>query len=57
MSYTPEPGSPNYEPMLAALAQLFEAYAVDVRPGEDDSLYRVSFDYTTQLYYGQLTQM
>ena len=43
-SYTPEPGQPNYEPLLAGLATIFAMYAVDGR---------IEFPYTTQMYIGQ----
>jgi len=46
-SYSPIPGSPLYDDMLAALAQLFVAYRSD---GE------VAFDYETNLYYGRLSR-
>jgi len=45
-SYTPEPGHPNYAPMLAALAEIFDAYQHEGR---------VAFEYATKLYYGRLT--
>jgi hypothetical protein len=44
-SYAPEAGHPNYEPMLAELAKVFQAHQVDGRVG---------FAYTTKMYYGQL---
>ena len=44
-SYAPEVGHPNHAPMLDALATIFDQYQVDGR---------VSFDYETQVYYGQL---
>lgn len=44
-SYTPEPGHPNYNPMLAELAEIFHSYQVDGR---------IAFEYSTKLYYGQL---
>ena len=44
-SYAPEPGHPNHEPMLAALAALFTTY---------QSAGHVTFTYDTQVYYGQL---
>ena len=45
-SYTPEPGHPNYAPMLVALARIFEANQHEGR---------VAFEYATKLYYGRLT--
>jgi SAM-dependent methyltransferase len=45
-SYAPEPGHPNYAPMLEALAQLFAEHAQDGQ---------VTFTYDTQVYYGWLT--
>jgi len=45
-SYTPEPGDPHYEPMLEALRTIFEKFQSDGR---------VTFDYATQMYCGQLT--
>ncbi|MBZ5537410.1 MAG: class I SAM-dependent methyltransferase [Acidobacteriia bacterium] len=44
-SYAPERGHPNYEPMVKALATLFQTY-------EDRG--QVVFEYDTRLYYGQL---
>lgn len=44
-SYTPEPGRPGYEPMLAELREIFDAH---------QSAGRVRFDYDTIVYYGQL---
>ena len=44
-SYTPEPGNPQFEPMLNALHQVFEA---NERNG------KVAFEYDTKVYYGQL---
>ena len=44
-SYAPEAGHPNHAPMLGALAAIFDQYQVDGR---------VSFDYETRVYYGQL---
>lgn len=46
-SYTPEPGHPNHERMLAELAAVFEAHSEKGR---------VSFDYDTKVYYGKLSQ-
>lgn len=45
-SYTPEPGNPNFEPMLSALRKLFDSY-------EEDG--KVAFEYDTKVFYGQLT--
>lgn len=44
-SYAPQPGHPNYEPMIAALRELFDATAEHGR---------VSFDYDTRVYVGSL---
>lgn len=44
-SYTPEPGDPAHEPMLAALQELFAKYQ---RQGE------VLFTYETCVYFGQI---
>lgn len=44
-SYTPEEGHPNYAPMLEELERIFRAH----QKGE-----RVSFEYDTKIYYGQL---
>jgi SAM-dependent methyltransferase len=45
-SYAPEPGRPNYEPMLADLRRVFDAY---------ESGGHVSVTYDTNVYYGHLT--
>ena len=45
-SYAPEAGHPNYEPMLAELAEIFQTHQVNGRVG---------FVYTTHMYYGQLS--
>jgi SAM-dependent methyltransferase len=45
-SYTPEPGHPNYRPMLDALRAIFDRHNVDGK---------VSFDYKTLMYFGRLT--
>lgn len=45
-SYTPQPGDSRYEPMLAALRELFEKY-------RSDGL--VVFEYRTRVFYGQLS--
>ena len=44
-SYTPEPGSPDFEPMFAKLEEIFNAY-------QSDGF--VSLEYETKVYYGQL---
>ena len=44
-SYAPEPGHPNYEPMLRDLREIFEA---------NQNENSVAFHYETELYYGQL---
>ena len=44
-SYAPQPGEPNYEPMLNELREVFES---NQREGT------VAFDYDTEVYYGQL---
>jgi SAM-dependent methyltransferase len=44
-SYTPGPGDPRRPPMLAALAELFQAHQEDGR---------VAFAYDTWVYYGRL---
>jgi SAM-dependent methyltransferase len=46
-SYAPMPGHPNHDPMLQDLRRIFEQYKKDGR---------VSMDYITRLYFGQLTQ-
>ncbi len=43
-SYSPLPDSPNYEPSMVALRELFEAFAVNGR---------VQFNYITNLFWGQ----
>lgn len=45
-SYAPEPGHPNYEPMLRDVRRVFDANQKDGK---------AIFDYETELYYGQLT--
>ena len=45
-SYTPEPGSPNFEPMLNALLELYNS---NQKNGS------VAFEYDTKIYYGKLT--
>jgi SAM-dependent methyltransferase len=44
-SYTPEPGHPNHEPLMAELAKAFQAYQIDGR---------VTLEYITRMYYGRL---
>lgn len=44
-SYTPEPGHPNFEPMLLELEKIFEA---------NNSQGIVTFEYDTRVYYGHL---
>ncbi|MBZ5572324.1 MAG: class I SAM-dependent methyltransferase [Acidobacteriia bacterium] len=45
-SYTPQPGQANYEPMLRELRRIFDASQQDNR---------VAIEYTTRVYYGQIT--
>ena len=45
-SYAPMLGHPNYEPMLARLQRLFETYNQNGR---------VTMEYITRMYYGQLS--
>ena len=45
-SYTPMPDHANYEPMLRELRRIFDAHQVNDR---------VSLEYNTLVYYGQLT--
>ena len=44
-SYTPEPGSPNFEPLMARLREIFDIHN---RSG------RVAYEYDTTVYYGHL---
>jgi SAM-dependent methyltransferase len=44
-SYTPQPGHPNYEPMLEELRRVFDQHEVNGR---------VCFEYDTRVYYGKL---
>jgi len=44
-SYTPEPGHPNFEPMMRELAAIFERHQTDGR---------VAVEYDTKVYYGRL---
>jgi ubiquinone/menaquinone biosynthesis C-methylase UbiE len=45
-SYTPEPGNPNFEPMMARLREIFDIHSRDGR---------VTYEYDTTVYYGQLS--
>jgi SAM-dependent methyltransferase len=45
-SYTPEPGNPNFEPMLQALQELFDSH-------HENGM--VAFDYDTKVFYGQFS--
>lgn len=45
-SYTPEPGHPNFEPMVSKLVKIFD---------ENKSAGTVTFEYDTRIYYGHLT--
>lgn len=45
-SYAPQAGHPDHAPMLAELARVFDAHQSDGQ---------VTIDYTTKLYFGQLT--
>lgn len=47
-SYTPEPGTPNFEPLFAELEEIFNA---NKREG------MISFEYDTRIYYGHLTPL
>ena len=44
-SYTPQPESEQYKPMVSALKKLFAKY-------ESEGM--INFEYTTNVYYGQL---
>jgi len=44
-SYAPEPGHPNYEPMMAELARIFER-------NQQNGV--VSFDYETEIFWGEV---
>jgi SAM-dependent methyltransferase len=44
-SYTPEPGHPNHEPMIAELSKIYQAHEVNGL---------VTFEYVTRMYYGRL---
>jgi len=43
-SYAPEPGHPDFQPMMERLASVFERHARDGR---------IAFDYDTKVYYGR----
>lgn len=45
VSYAPEPGHPNHEPMIAELKRIFDEYQSDGR---------VRFEYDTRVYVGQV---
>jgi ubiquinone/menaquinone biosynthesis C-methylase UbiE len=45
-SYTPEPGRPNHEPMMAELLKIYQDHQVNGR---------VTLAYITRMYYGRLT--
>ena len=45
-SFTPPPGHPNFEPMMAELDRLFDAF---------NEVGRVRFEYDTEVYVGRLT--
>ena len=45
-SYTPEPGHPSFEPMIASLREVFEKH---------QQCGTIAFEYDTRVYYGQLT--
>jgi ubiquinone/menaquinone biosynthesis C-methylase UbiE len=45
-SYTPEPGSPNFEPMIVSLNEIFKAH---------QSGGIVTIEYDTNVYYGRMT--
>lgn len=44
-SYTPEPGHPNHETMIAELSRIYQAYEINGQ---------VMFRYVTRMYYGRL---
>ena len=44
-SFVPEPGQPNFAPMIERLASIFVRHARDGR---------VAFDYDTKVFYGRL---
>ncbi len=46
-SYTPEPGHPNFAPMLSDLEKIFQTHNENGQ---------VTFEYETRVYYGQLHQ-
>lgn len=43
-SYAPQPGEPNYEPLIAMIREVFDA-------NQADGL--IAFDYNTEVYYGR----
>ena len=45
-SYTPEPGHPNFEPMLEQLLAIFSTH---------EKSGKVTIEYDTRVYYGQLS--
>jgi len=45
-SYVPEPGHPNYEPMLAELQRIFDQY-------QQDGV--VAIEYDTRMFYGKIS--
>ena len=46
-SYTPEPGHPNHDAMIAELSKIYQAHEVHGR---------VTMEYVTQMYYGHLSK-
>ncbi|MCD9022549.1 class I SAM-dependent methyltransferase [Cohnella silvisoli] len=44
-SYSPEPGHPNFEPMMTALRELFDRHEKEGK---------VNFDYETEVYWGEV---
>lgn len=44
-SYSPEPGNPQYEPMMAKLHEIFDKYNANGH---------IAFEYTTQVFYGRV---
>ena len=44
-SYTPVPGHPNYEPMIAELSEIYRDHEINGR---------VTFEYITRMYFGRL---
>jgi len=45
-SYTPEPGQPNFQPMMERLREIFDQYQANGQ---------VAFEYDTKVYYGPLS--